>query len=505
MVNNKFINYFVIFSFFGLWSSIGSDPYNFLYIFEKKNILDVNISNIDLKNLFNLLRAAFPLFCLICSSVIIVKYKLFKKQKKFIYLLLVVQIIQILSTFFSRGTIISNYEDSIDHIGRYHWIISSIALIFIFMISTKLKNFEIKILFYISTFFLVVMVIWFSARLIIDFYGLNIVTSLYNINIYRESAYFLNHEMPRVTGLSRSIIFLYIITFYITQNLNKTFKYFRYILLSVLGAFIFLFQSKFALISFFIVNFIFIFNFKNKFKGGIIILTLIIIQMILFYSISSSRIIYNIMSQKNTISKDHKKVKETDSKIKKDEVSIYEIPILWHYRTHDDPALWQYNSDNINIKKKQRHLRKIFPNPNIKGMDLFNHIIFSGRLTLWIKSINYIIERPILGYGSMSDRIILNKKQLKNNQMVHPVSNAFLYAFISGGIFSLIFFLYFWINIRMKITNIFKFNINENIENKVSSLLLLLILLRCFVENSIMLFGVDFLLLLNSIYLTSNK
>lgn len=57
----------------------------------------------------------------------------------------------------------------------------------------------------------------------------------------------------------------------------------------------------------------------------------------------------------------------------------------------------------------------------------------------------------------------------------------------------------------MKITNIFKFNINENIENKVSSLLLLLILLRCFVENSIMLFGVDFLLLLNSIYLTSNK
>ena len=111
MINNKLINFFVIFSFIGLWSSIGSDPYNFLFIFEKKNNFDLNISNINLKELINFLRAAFPLFCLLSSLLIIIKYKLFKNQKKLIYILLIVQIIQIVTTFFSKGTIVSNYEE----------------------------------------------------------------------------------------------------------------------------------------------------------------------------------------------------------------------------------------------------------------------------------------------------------------------------------------------------------------------------------------------------------
>ena len=131
-------------------------------------------------------------------------------------------------------------------------------------------------------------------------------------------------------------------------------------------------------------------------------------------------------------------------------------------------------------------------------------MVFSGRLSLWENSLGYIIDRPILGYGSMSDRIILNLKQIKYNQMVHPISNAFFYSILSGGIFSLIFF-YFWINIRMKIFNILKFGTYQNNENKLSSLILILIFLRCLVENSIMLFGVDFILLLNSMYLRSNK
>ena len=105
----------------------------------------------------------------------------------------------------------------------------------------------------------------------------------------------------------------------------------------------------------------------------------------------------------------------------------------------------------------------------------------------------------------MSDRIILNKKQLKYNRMINPISNAFFYAFISGGVFSLIFFIYFWINIRMTIFNIFKFHMTESNENKITTLLVLIILLRCLVENSIMLFGVDFLFLLNCMYLRTNK
>ena len=139
------------------------------------------------------------------------------------------------------------------------------------------------------------------------------------------------------------------------------------------------------------------------------------------------------------------------------------------------------------------------------ALELAKHIIFSGRINLWINSINYIIDRPILGYGSMSDRIVINQKQLKYNQLINPVSNAFLYALISGGVLSLILFLYFWISMRSVIFKIFKFHTIESIENKIKVLLVLIIFFRCGVENSIMLFGVDFILLLNSIYLRTNK
>ena len=40
---------------------------------------------------------------------------------------------------------------------------------------------------------------------------------------------------------------------------------------------------------------------------------------------------------------------------------------------------------------------------------------------------------------------------------------------------------------------------------KIGTTIVLLIGLRCLVENSIMLFGVDFILIINSLYLTEEK
>ena len=47
----------------------------------------------------------------------------------------------------------SNYENTIDHIGRYHWLISSIATIMIFMIANRLNGFDMKS-FFIYQFFI---------------------------------------------------------------------------------------------------------------------------------------------------------------------------------------------------------------------------------------------------------------------------------------------------------------------------------------------------------------
>ena len=363
----------------------------------------------------------------------------------------------------------SNFENIIDHIGRYHWAISSISSILLFMIAFKLKNFDIKKLFYISVFFLFLMFLIFSVKNTIDFFAMDIRTSLYNISVLREGAYFLNHQMPRVTGISRSIIFLYVVIFILSQNLNKNSNYLNYIfyaMLITLGAFIFIYQSKYALGAFIIINFIFFFNFKNKIQGAKIILVLFISQFLIFFIFSNSRIIIN----------------KIDSKI-------------FSFNEKED----LYKEDN-----RIKHFRK-FGNIGLEGMDYADHAIFSGRIALWKESAKYIKSRPFLGYGSMSDRAIINKKRLKDNQLINPISSAFFYALISGGIFSLILFLYFWLKIREKIFNILIIHNMNSIEKKIGTILILLIGLRCLIENSIMLFGVDYLLLLNSLFLTEKK
>tara|TARA_B100000965_G_scaffold401544_1_gene425653 strand:+ start:982 stop:2010 length:1029 start_codon:yes stop_codon:yes gene_type:complete len=340
MISSNNLNYLIIFLFVGIWSSIGSDPYNFLIVFEKPNYLYLNITKMNLVEIINFLRSFFPLFSLVICLFILIKYKLFNKQKNFIYILLFIQIIQIITTFFSKNSIMANFENSIDHIGRYHWTISSIASILVFMIAFKLKNFDIKKLFYISVFFLFLMFLIFSVKNTIDFFSMDIRTSLYNISVLREGAYFLNHQMPRVTGISRSIIFLYVVIFIVSQNLNKNSNYLNYIfygMLITLGAFIFIYQSKYALGAFIIINFIFFFNFKNKIQGAKIILVLFISQFLIFFIFSNSRIIIN----------------KIDSKI-------------FSFNEKED----LYKEEN-----RIKHFRK-FGNIGLEGMDYADHAIF---------------------------------------------------------------------------------------------------------------------------------
>ena len=466
MIDNKYFNYLIFFLFFGLWSSVGSDPYDFLFIFEKENNIDSIIAKITLKNLINFFRSLFPIFCLVVSTFIIFKYKFYNKQKKFIYILLLIQIIQIVSTYLSNYTIMSNLEDSIDHIGRYHWIISSIASLLIFMIASKTKNFDINKLFLISVFFLILIVLFFSIKNIYDFFYMDIRTSLYNLNVYRESAYFLNHQIPRVTGVSRSIIFLYVIFFFININLNNKYKYFLYIILVFFGAFIFLYQSKYSVVSYILINILFYINSKNKLKISKIILILFITQLLLFFGASNSRILIN------KIDTNFFSINETENKVE--------------------------------TQERIKHFRK-FGHEGKEGLDYADHVILSGRGYIWEKSLKIIKERPLLGFGSMSDRIIMNQIQISEFQVINPVSNAFIYSVFSGGIFSLFLFIYFWISIRDKLFNIFSIqNISNNL-NKIGVALLFLIGLRCIIENSVMLFGVDYLLLLNALYLTETK
>ena len=293
MINNRKLNYLIIFFFIGMWISIGSDPYDYLVIFENQNYRKINLFKFDLKIIINFVRSIIPCTILLFSLYIVIKYKIFKDQKKFIYILFLIQIIQLIATFISKNSLMSDYETSIDFIGRFHWVISSISIIFIFMIASKIQNFKFTTLFYISIFFLILMVIYFTVKILIDFYTNEITGSVYHLDVMRKSAYFLDHQMPRTTGLSRSIVLLYIFLLFLNHYLKDYLKFLNYLILIILGSLIFFFQSKFAFTTYLLTNIIFIFNSSDKIQQLKLFLFLLITQIILFYGISSSRIIFD--------------------------------------------------------------------------------------------------------------------------------------------------------------------------------------------------------------------
>ena len=87
------------------------------------------------------------------------------------------------------------------------------------------------------------------------------------------------------------------------------------------------------------------------------------------------------------------------------------------------------NSINFNTAKKKREMLNIFRSFNDTAhetrMDLIKNVISSGRFDLWQKALVFVKQRPFIGYGSMSDRHIINEKRLKNQKLVNPVSKCF--------------------------------------------------------------------------------
>ena len=178
------------------------------------------------------------------------------------------------------------------------------------------------------------------------------------MDVLRDGAFFLNHQMPRVTGLSRSIVILYLVIFILSQSSLSKFKGYLYILLSILGALIFIYQSKYALGCYIIMNIIFFLNFTKKKKVAKIIISLFLTQLFIFYCFSNSRVIIDIYKNKMPVF--NSQVTITDGNFEK----------FKHFRSFDDA--------------------------NKKGIYLTEHLIMSGRIGLWNTAIDFIKDRPFL-------------------------------------------------------------------------------------------------------------
>ncbi len=479
MMNNKIFNIhnLIILSFIGLWGSLGSDPYDFLKWFESTKNIRINFLNIEL---VNFLRSIFPYLFFFSSLIYILRNNIYNYQNKIVNIFLLIYIFQFLSTFLSNYSIISDFEDMISHIGRYHWIISGFCVIFLFIIADKLSRKSINILFYISVIFLFIIVIFFSSKIIYDFYNSTENEAIYHLSVWRDSAIFLNHEIPRLTGLSRSIIFLYIFILFVEEFNLKINVYLTSFILIFFGSLIIFFQTKFSIGALILIHIVHLYFFKNKTKGLITIILLIILQFFVFYSLSSMRLLLQVNNNQDEIITDGTKV-------------IQENPT----------NIIENQDNNAEVKKpKIQHFRN-FSYDQMSGFEYFNHTIFSGRAALWKSFSNDIKERPLIGYGSMSDRVLyFNRKKSDGRFQINPISNAYLYSLISGGLISLFLLIYAWYLIGRKIINSLKIS---NLKNKIPNLLIGIIFLRTFVENSMMIFGIDFILLFNCIYLLRRK
>ena len=140
---------------------------------------------------------------------------------------------------------------------------------------------------------------------------------------------------------------------------------------------------------------------------------------------------------------------------------------------------------------------------------VINEKLASSRFDLWkiaLKNYNY---KKIFGYGPQADRYeiltkqnILKDKKYKEHGYGYMTnaSNAFIYVFLCGGYPALITLILFYIYILY----LFVLFINKKLYLKNDNLLncsigiIFFLFLRNLVENSNMIFGVDFLLFLIS-------
>ena len=235
------------------------------------------------------------------------------------------------------------------------------------------------------------------------------------------------------------------LVFYKFFNTNKKIKITFYIIISV---FILLFQSRTVivlLLVFIFFNFV-IENNKNIFKYFFIYLMLPIITLYSLLYIKNLDVIRNIVQK---------------------EIIIINAP---------------KTSDFDTIQKK--YLRPIDPNS-----------YSSGRVEDWKSIFFKTLKSKYFGFGAQGDRYLINQ----------TASNGLLYAFSSSGIIGSIFYVVFIFSCLFKIFKVFLIESNRHdYKNKLSSLIILIFLLRSILESSFSVFGID-LIILSTFYFFLNS
>jgi len=412
--------FFCSISWIFLWLSINTFPS--VYV-EHINIFE------NLKVFSNFLRISIPL---IGTNLILLVYWITHKTKDNIILIL------FSFYFFFLAVPILIYDYNGTFVERVFLLLLSFNAILILKIFlTKCRNADLKVLLYISFFFLCSVLIIYIP-IYYEYFLTEKIIWLYFNNLW-ENTYFDN-SMIRVTGAAR--IFLILAIFFLCV-LNLIKKKIKKLLIS-------------GVILFCVAN---IWLLQSRTIIFIYIVVLVLNQIFLSKSSHVKKIIFLIL--------------------------MLILPIL---------------TVGIIQKSKQIIIDKVhsYNGSAVHGVDgsesriMLKKNFSSGRTLVWSEILKFYNPKNFFGYGSQADRYEINLIK----EYGSSASNAYLYAFLCGGYLGLLFLLltniiliyYIYVYIKNKLYQ------KNNIELNTSVLILISLLMRGIVENCYAVFSIDFLL-----------
>ena len=455
------LSFYIFSSFILIWVSINSGPIDIYKFFDNFNfLLTAKLFKSSAIYTINFLRATFPIIILIINITIIL-YKI--KDIKFInfsknYTLVFFYIF----SFFQILALVLAYDNKF--FDYFYWNLLMLSILTLFTISISLNK-NINYFFYISFFILwVVLIAYGSPTFVVFFSDTNI---LYESSFLNLASSTFEQPNPRVTGLSRTALLLYILHFvlFFKNYENKYFKFINLILFLLLSTIIILFSSRGAIGGLLITNILFLIFFKrmNIFKKFMFFLSILLFPILFAEGI-------HYYKQENLL---------------KSEVSkeLYKEQKKRHINEKYLAFISSYAEEN---KRNNKYIQKM------GTLTIF----LSERNIFWKAIYNKSKENLIIGFVTQADRKFTGM----------PVSQVFLYALITGGVLSLIGLIIFLILIFKKIL-ILTFENKKNflsINNYyivvISFLIISFFTFRGLFENTFLIFGIDFLMFSNHVF-----
>jgi hypothetical protein len=424
------------------------------------NPVEIQFFGQDIIKSFNAIRIIIPLtitfIVIIIFFYLILKKKiLLSKYSSFFYLWFAYFFLHIVGGIVNEGGVVNEiniYYADWSYQRHIHLPILGICTIFVLLLihhqKIELKNFLNILIGIIAIISLTLLSIFLIKK------GIKNLNLYYLIDADFRNA-IINQPTPRITGLSRmlAITNLVAISLLLFRSLNKYYKIFLFLGITILSIFITASHSRGTFLCFFLSTICAIFFFTNNNFKKKISLTIILVL----------------------------------------------FPIFTYKMLNMIPSNKFLSEDNIEIQQKKLDDSRYFSEKD------------SGRIILWKKVLNRYEYKNLFGYGPQTDRrFLLEKVSSAEGAFGNNVSNGFIYAFICGGYLALLCYLIINYkianNIAKNLSIIHNFNNSDNIfYYKLSSIYLLFFLIRQIFENSFSLFSIDFLIVAICLFITDKN